>query len=143
MKKSALVSFLFALIFSFGVSAKTFGPYEAEYIKNYDADSITIRFEIWPDVWMQRNVRLYGLDTPEKSWRAACIEEKEMADKASAHVTQRLKEGGLEVMVLDTGKFGRLLVKISINGEDLGAELISLGYAREYFGAARESWCLN
>lgn len=140
-----LRGFLIAGLIAYAVEsqAKEFGPYDAEYIKNYDTDTITFKIERWFDDYSIRNTRLYAVDAPERGWRAQCDYEKELAEIGSIYVSERLSRGEIKIQAMGKGKFGRLLVKVEIDGEDLATDLIDLGYVRAYDGGKRESWCLN
>ncbi len=47
-----------------------------------------------------------------------------------------------QVMLYDWDKFGgRVLGDLILNGQSLRALLIQNGFAREYFGDAKQSWC--
>lgn len=148
----AAVAFLIYLFNS--VDAKAFSNYDAEYISNYDSDSITLKVWLWPStskdtgLYVTENMRLYGVDTPEKGWRAKCPTEAILADEATQFVTDILKgQEHLLVSVQPTrGKFGRPLVSIwvQVGGEGIEslAELLIInGYAHPYFGGKRQGWC--
>jgi endonuclease YncB( thermonuclease family) len=47
-----------------------------------------------------------------------------------------------QVVLMDWDKYGgRVLGDVILNGQSLRAMLISKGYAREYYGEAKTSWC--
>ena len=47
-----------------------------------------------------------------------------------------------QVVLYDWDKFGgRVLGDIVLDGQSLRAMLIQNGFAREYFGEAKQSWC--
>lgn len=137
------MKWLIALLFPFAaLGAEYWGPYQAEYVDNYDGDSITIRFEVWRDVWVKRSVRLDGVDTPERGWRAKCDSEAQKGDAAKAVVKMALESAAdLKITIYEGGKYGRLLVDLNADGKDLAALLIQKELARPYFGGRREEWC--
>jgi endonuclease YncB( thermonuclease family) len=60
----------------------------------------------------------------------------EFTKKAVMGSTQR------QVVLYDWDKFGgRVLGDIILNGQSLRAMLIANGFAREYYGDAKQSWC--
>lgn len=136
--------------------ARAAGNYPAEYIKNYDSDSITLKVWLWPGtnktsggLFAEENMRLYGIDTPEKGWRAACEYERNLSADATSYVTQVLSmnpEVRIDVQKA-RGARGRPLIRIYVPQEDgswvnLNESLITQGYARPYFGKTkRKSWC--
>jgi endonuclease YncB( thermonuclease family) len=47
-----------------------------------------------------------------------------------------------QVVLMDWDKYGgRVLGDVILNGQSLRGMLISKGYAREYYGEAKTSWC--
>ncbi len=118
------------------------GTYNAEYIKSYDADSHTFRVDIWPGHTFEGNFRLFGVDTPELSWRAKCPSERKSAEYARSYTIGLLQAAkSIRVTVESMGKFGRPLAIVEIDGEDLRQSLINAGYARRYMGGKRSTWC--
>jgi endonuclease YncB( thermonuclease family) len=89
------------------------------------------------------SVRVYGVDTPEKSWRGQCQREKDLGEQASNFTTEQIKNSKRHQMLLFSwDKFGgRVLADIILDGKSLREMLITKGYAREYYGDAKISWC--
>lgn len=118
--------------------------YNADILKVTDGDTVVIAAPYLPaPLKPQLSVRIYGVDTPEKGFRAKCESENqrglaasEFTKKAVAASTQR------QVVLYDWDKFGgRVLGDIILNGQSLRGLLIQNGYAREYYGDAKQSWC--
>lgn len=118
--------------------------YNAEIIKVSDGDTVVIAAPFLPaPLKPQLAVRIFGVDTPEKGFRAKCESENqrglaatEFTKKAVNASTQR------QVILYDWDKFGgRVLGDIILNGQSLRAMLIQNGFAREYYGDAKQSWC--
>ncbi len=114
--------------------------YNAEIIRVSDGDTIVIAAHFLPaPLKPQLAVRVFGVDTPEKGFRAKCESENqrglaatEFTKKAVAASTQR------QVILYDWDKFGgRVLGDIILNGQSLRAMLIQNGFAREYYGDAK------
>ena len=123
-------------------SAKTWGYYDADYISNYDGDSITASFEVWPGVFIVQSVRLNGIDTPEIKWRAKCDRERDLGERAKSLIEKTLSNAkDMRLRVYKKGKFGRLLVDIIADGVDVASLLIKKGLARPYDGGKRQGWC--
>jgi endonuclease YncB( thermonuclease family) len=88
-------------------------------------------------------VRIFGVDTPEKGHRAQCPGEAQRGEAASQFtknaVAKSLKR---QVTLYGWDKFGgRVLGDILLDGQSLRTQLIQNGFAREYFGEAKQSWC--
>ncbi len=118
------------------------GTYNAEFIKAYDADSVTLKMEVWPDMTYEGNVRLDGIDTPELGFRGKCWAERKAAAKAREFTIGLLESAkDIEVTIDKLDKFGRPLARLYADGELLSESLIAAGYARRYRGGKREPWC--
>jgi len=118
--------------------------YDAQIIRVSDGDTIVIAAPFLPaPLKPQLAVRIYGVDTPEKGWRGQCDSEKQRGEAASAF-TKNLVQASQQRQVVLYGwdKFGgRVLGDIILNGQSLRAQLIANGFAREYYGDAKQSWC--
>lgn len=82
--------------------------------------------------------RIAGIDTPEILGR--CDYERDLAQRAKAYAVEFMSS---PVLVEHDGRrdrYRRLLVRISRDDRDLGAEMIEHGLARRWAGR-RESWC--
>ena len=88
-------------------------------------------------------LRVLGVDTPEKGGRAACPAEAKAGDAATAFSKKVLAEAlVVQFEIKSWDKFGgRVLGDIILDGQSLRAQLIANGFAREYFGEAKQSWC--
>ena len=118
--------------------------YDAQILKVSDGDTVVIAAPFLPaPLKPQLAVRIYGVDTPEKGFRGQCDSEKQRGEAASVF-TKNLVNASQQRQVVLYGwdKFGgRVLGDIILNGQSLRAQLISNGYAREYYGDAKQSWC--
>jgi endonuclease YncB( thermonuclease family) len=113
-----------------------------------DGDTVVISAPFLPaPLKPELAVRVYGVDTPEKGFRAQCDSEKQRGEAASAFtknaIAQAAATGGkFQVTMYGWDKFGgRVLGDILVNGQSLRAALIANGFAREYYGDAKQSWC--
>lgn len=89
-------------------------------------------------------VRVFGVDTPEKGFRAKCESEAKRGADATAFTKKVISESKTaRVAIIDWDKFGgRVLGDIILdNNVSLRALLIQNGFAREYYGEAKQSWC--
>ena len=89
------------------------------------------------------SIRVFGVDTPEKSFRAKCPEESALGEEASKFTKQLVKDSKTQqISIKDWDKYGgRVLGDVILDGKSLSEELIKKGYARAYFGEKKESWC--
>jgi endonuclease YncB( thermonuclease family) len=118
--------------------------YDAQIVRVSDGDTIVIAAPFLPQpLKPELAVRIYGVDTPEKGFRGQCDSEKQRGEAASVF-TKNLVNASQQRQVVLYGwdKFGgRVLGDIILNGQSLRAQLIANGFAREYYGDAKQSWC--
>lgn len=118
--------------------------YDAVILRVSDGDTVVIAAPFLPaPLKPQLAVRIFGVDTPEKGFRAKCESENQRGMAASEYTKQFVKASKQRQVVLyDWDKFGgRVLGDIILDGQSLRAGLIANGYAREYYGDAKQSWC--
>ena len=147
MKKFyATVGFLFVCLFLQAKSAKT--PegvmYDATIVRVNDGDTVVIAAPYLPKpLKPELAVRIYGVDTPEKGFRAQCPVEDQRGQAATVFTKNAInKSADRKVVLYGWDKFGgRILGDIILDGQSLRSQLIANGFAREYFGEAKQSWC--
>ena len=122
--------------------------YDAQILRITDGDTVVIAAPFLPaPLKPELAVRVFGVDTPEKGFRAQCESEKQRGEAASAFTknaiaTAAAQGGKFQVTMYGWDKFGgRVLGDILVNGQSLRAALIANGFAREYYGDAKQSWC--
>lgn len=118
--------------------------YDANILRASDGDTVVIEAPFLPaPLKKELAVRIYGVDTPEKGFRAKCPSEDARGQAASKFTKDLIAASQKRQVVLyDWDKFGgRVLGDIILNGQSLRSALIANGYAREYFGEAKQSWC--
>ena len=143
MKKLLLVLLAMPML-AFAQKTPQGVTYDAQIVRVSDGDTIVIAAPFLPaPLKPELAVRIFGVDTPEKGFRAQCPSEdargqaaSEFTKKAVSASTQR------QVVLYGWDKFGgRVLGDIILNGQSLRTMLIKNGFAREYFGEAKQSWC--
>ena len=118
------------------------GPFQWPVVKVKDGDT----FQVNPD-WLPEgltlSIRVKGVDTPEKGFRAKCASEDKHGKAATEFTTLLLKSSTKrQIVLMDWDKYGgRVLGDVVLDGKSLRALLIQNGYAREYYGEAKTSWC--
>jgi endonuclease YncB( thermonuclease family) len=118
--------------------------YDAQIVRVNDGDTIVISAPFLPaPLKPELAVRVFGVDTPEKGHRAQCPSEAQRGEQASAFTKNAVKSTKKHQVVLYSwDKFGgRVLGDMILDGVSLRAELIRNGFAREYYGDAKQSWC--
>ena len=118
--------------------------YDTQIIRATDGDTVVIAAPFLPaPLKPELAVRIFGVDTPEKGFRGQCESEKQRGEQASEFTKLVMKSTKKHQVVLYSwDKFGgRVLGDVIIDGNSLTAMLIEKGYAREYYGDAKKSWC--
>ena len=130
-----------ALMFPLAVNAN---PYNWKITRAVDGDTVEVQVDWLPaELGNKLKIRVYGVDTPEKGARAKCEAEAMLGAKATEFTKKFVANKNASVEIKEWDKFGgRILGDVIVNGKSLRAELISKGYAREYFGDAKKSWCI-
>ena len=122
--------------------------YDAQILRVTDGDTVVIAAPFLPKpLKPELAIRVFGVDTPEKGHRAQCPSEAQRGEAASAFTKNAINQaaaagGKFQVTMYGWDKFGgRVLGDLLINGQSLRAALINNGFAREYYGDAKQSWC--
>jgi len=118
--------------------------YDAKVIRINDGDTVVIAAPFLPaPLKPELAVRIYGVDTPEKGFRAQCPSEDQRGQAATAFTKNAVANTQKhQVIIYGWDKFGgRILGDMILNGVSLRSELIKNGFAREYYGEAKQSWC--
>lgn len=104
--------------------------YKALVVGVYDGDTITVDIDLGMNTW-KRNVklRLGRIDTPELRG-----EEKEEGKRVRDYVRATIlnKEVVIKTSKDKTGKYGRYIAEVLIDGMNLNDHLLELGMATEY-----------
>jgi len=145
MKKFlALLLLAPVLVFAQGKMPKNSATYDAQIISVTDGDTIVIAAPFLPQpLKPQLAVRVFGVDTPEKGHRAQCPQEAQRGEQATVFAKDAVaKSVKRQVTLYGWDKFGgRVLGDIVLDGRSLRQMLIQNGFAREYYGDAKQSWC--
>jgi len=136
---------LISILISSDVFAKDrlTNTYPIEVIEVKDGDTLKVRVHQWLDTWLTTNIRVYGVDTPEKGWRGKCAYEKELGIQATEFTRKFVQKGSFSITNISNDKFGGRLDAdvIRDDGQSLSEALITNGYGYAYFGKSKKSWC--
>lgn len=143
MKK--LITTLFILYSQLTLAAdKPTVTYDIIITRVVDGDTVAFQANFLPDpLKKELSIRVFGVDTPEKGFRAKCESEAARGQAATVFTKNAVAEAKHTQMVLmDWDKYGgRVLGDILLDGMSLRQMLIKEGFAREYYGEAKKSWC--
>ena len=118
--------------------------YDANITRVIDGDTVAFEAAFLPDpLKKELSIRVFGVDTPEKGHRAQCPSEAQRGEAATKFTKEMIAASQKrQIVLMDWDKYGgRVLGDVILNGQSLRGMLISKGYAREYYGEAKTSWC--
>lgn len=101
----------------------------------YDGDTVELICD-----GISTTSRLVGFDTPETR-DASCPAELALGNKAPARMRELVHSGEVQISRQGYDKYGRVLARIWVNGEDVGETLINENLAWAYLGSSRIHWC--
>ena len=143
MKKFLLLLALLPL-FAFAQKEKAGVTYDVVLTRVIDGDTVAFQANWLPDpLKKELSIRVFGVDTPEKSFRAKCPSEAKRGEAATAFTKQMINASTKrQIVMMDWDKYGgRVLGDVLLDGKSLRQQLIAQGFAREYYGEAKTSWC--
>ncbi len=118
--------------------------YDVVITRVIDGDTVAFEAPFLPaPLKKELSIRVFGVDTPEKGFRAKCPSEDQRGQNATAFTKKAIAEAGKrQVILMDWDKYGgRVLGDVLLDGKSLRTMLITNGFAREYYGEAKTSWC--
>jgi micrococcal nuclease len=145
MKKLLTILLISTLaVTAFAQKQKPGVTYDAVLTRVIDGDTVAFQADFLPaPLKKELSIRVFGVDTPEKGFRAKCPKEDEMGKAASEFTKKAVAQAQKrQVILMDWDKYGgRVLGDVLLNGQSLREMLIKNGFAREYYGEAKQSWC--
>ena len=106
--------------------------------KVVDGDTIDVVIDLGFDIMYKSRVRLFGIDTPESRTRDKV--EKKYGLLAKQFLKDHLK-GKIVIKTHkdnETGKFGRILGEIFVDGININELMCKKGHAVEYHGHSKD-----
>jgi len=145
MKKLAVLLLIGLLPLSgYAQKQKEGVTYDAKITRVIDGDTVAFEANFLPaPLKPELSIRVFGVDTPEKGHRAQCQSE-DLLGKAATNFTKDTiaNAKNLKIVLMGWDKYGgRVLGDVIVDGNSLRMALINKGYAREYYGEAKQSWC--
>ena len=111
--------------------------YNVKVDRIVDGDTLDLRIDQGFKNWHHARVRLAGIDTPES--RTKDLREKKYGKMSTKWLKNRLKNQKVIICkVLDRGKFGRPLVTLHIDGNNINDEMIAQRMAVAYHGQSKD-----
>jgi len=132
-----------AILIALPANAKTYGDFEnAQYVRNYDGDTITFNLPGYPPILGEKiSIRVNGIDTPEI--RGKCEKETYDAEQARDMVADILKDAEqIDLKNMERGKYFRIAADVIVDGENLADILVESDMAVRYDGRKKtHEWC--
>jgi endonuclease YncB( thermonuclease family) len=145
MKKIIITMMAMISIVAFAQGKQKEGViYDAVITRVIDGDTVAFQAPFLPAPLKQElSIRVFGVDTPEKGHRAQCESENQRGQAASAFTKAQINASTKrQVILINWDKYGgRVLGDVILDGKSLRQMLITNGFAREYYGEAKQSWC--
>jgi micrococcal nuclease len=146
MKKLLVFSLILLSLSAFAVpKVPASAIYEYPITRIIDGDTVAFNAAFLPlPLKSELSIRIWGVDTPEKTLsQAKCpaeIEKGKAASKFTATAVNAATKRQVAIMSWD--KYGgRVLGDVLLDGKSLREMLITGGHARAYYGGAKASWC--
>jgi micrococcal nuclease len=142
--KKLLLTLLFVPLIAFAQKEKAGVTYDAVLTRVIDGDTIAFQANWLPEpLKKELSIRVFGVDTPEKGHRASCPSEDARGQAATAFTKAQINAAQKrQVVLMAWDKYGgRVLGDVLLDGKSLRMMLINNGFAREYYGEAKTSWC--
>ena len=119
-----------------------------QFVRAIDGDTIVIDIPgVHSYFGSKAEVRLYGVDTPEKKSGDCEVKLSRLATKLVESELKSAKRIDVQLIANSKGKmrrekFGRILAKISYEGKSLSEVLLKNNLAVEYHGEKKKiDWC--
>ena len=108
-----------------------------------DGDTLSVNLPGLPPQLNPVAVRVRDVDTPESGWRAKCISERALAERATRFTRQAIAAARkIEFGQPSWDKYGgRIDADVWVDDRLLSEQLIAAGLARPYDGGRRAGWC--
>jgi endonuclease YncB( thermonuclease family) len=106
-------------------------------VRVVDGDTVTL---LCGEEGLQ-SARLLGFDTPEK-YSPRCVAEFVAAERASWALRTLIQKADRLTLTRDgVDQYGRALVRLELDGQDVADRMIRAGHGRRYGGGPRGGWC--
>ena len=112
--------------------------FPCKFLRNYDGDTLTVEMDLGFTIKRTDSIRLSGVDTPEL--RGGTKLTKQYARYVRDRVEEFVNSGKDVIFICEdwSGKYGRPLGDIEVDGQSLRNRLLRLGLGVKYDGGNRE-----
>jgi len=140
----SIITFLLLTPVAYAQKQKQGVLYNATLTRVIDGDTVAFQANWLPEpLKKELSLRVFGVDTPEKGHRAQCPQENARGQAASEFTKNAIANAQQrQIYLMSWDKYGgRVLGDVVLDGKSLRMMLIENGFAREYYGKAKVSWC--
>jgi endonuclease YncB( thermonuclease family) len=144
--KKLISILLFLPLMALSQQQKAGVTYDVTLTRVIDGDTVAFQANWLPDpLKKELSIRVFGVDTPEKGFRAKCPQEDARGQAATEFTKSAVaKAKKRQIILMDWDKYGgRVLGDVLLDGYSLRHMLMANGFAREYYGEAKTSWCIQ
>ena len=144
--KKLISILLFLPLMALSQQQKAGVTYDVLLTRVIDGDTVAFQANWLPDpLKKELSIRVFGVDTPEKGFRAKCPQEDARGQAATEFTKSAVaKAKKRQIILMDWDKYGgRVLGDVLLDGYSLRHMLMANGFAREYYGEAKTSWCIQ
>ena len=115
--------------------------YKCTILRIVDGDTVDVDIDLGFGVWMRKErVRISGIDTPESRTRDKV--EKVYGLKSKKFLQEQIKKAKKVSIKTykgdETGKFGRILGDVFLDGKSVNSLMCKKGHAVEYYGQSKD-----
>lgn len=116
---------------------------KGKVVSVYDGDTINIVLPFHlifggENKFYKFTCRLINVDTPEI--RTKNLQEKEYAIKVRDYLREKILNEIVTIKCYDFDKYGRLLIEVFLNNQNINNWLIENQYAKKYDGGTKTKW---
>lgn len=106
--------------------------YNARVLKVVDGDTVDLEVDLGFHITAKHRFRLARIDTAEKN--SSIPEERMLADIATKFLVEKFNAVNNQIVIKTTkqDKYGRYLVDIIVNDQNINDEMLALGLAVKY-----------
>ena len=144
--KKLISILLFLPLMALSQQQKAGVTYDVTLTRVIDGDTVAFQANWLPEpLKKELSIRVFGVDTPEKGFRAKCPQEDVRGQAATEFTKSAVaKAKKRQIILMDWDKYGgRVLGDVLLDGYSLRHMLMANGFAREYYGEAKTSWCVQ
>lgn len=104
--------------------------YKIKVLKVVDGDTIDACIDLGFDTFVNKRIRLYGIDAPETRTRDKL--EKARGKESKKFLSELIaNKDNIYLNSMDIGKYGRVIGEIFIDGKNINNKMVAEGHAVE------------